>query len=157
MSHSFSELSLSPNILKAISDKAYTQPTDIQQQAIPAILDGEDVVASAPTGTGKTASFVLPMLHRLSGDHARRGKRIRGLVLVPTRELALQVGESIGDYGKHLVVHSAVMVGGVDYEPQKQALIDGIDILVATPGRLIDMLRQRALYLDELKMLVIDE
>ena len=153
----FSSLELSAPILQAVNELGYVSPTAIQQTAIPAILDGRDLLASAQTGTGKTASFVLPLLELLSGDRKRRAKRIRALILVPTRELAVQVESSISQYGKHLTVRSTVMVGGVDSGPQKQQLIDGVDILVATPGRLLDMAHQRALYFDELEVLVLDE
>lgn len=153
----FPTLGLSEPIVKAIREQGYTAPTDIQAQVIPAILAGNDVLASAPTGTGKTAGFVLPILENLGQVGARRAKRIRALVLVPTRELALQVNGNITEYARHLDIRSAAMVGGVDAEPQKQALIDGVDILVATPGRLLDLAHQRAVHFDELRVLVLDE
>ena len=153
----FHKLGLSDPILQAIEEKGYTTPTEIQRKAIPAILEGRDIIATAQTGTGKTAAFVLPMLAALSGDRKRRAKRFRALILVPTRELAMQVEDNIRQYGKHLSVASMVMVGGVDLEPQKQQLIDGVDIVVATPGRLLDLAHQRALYFDELQILVMDE
>lgn len=153
----FSTLELSAPILQAVDELGYVTPTAIQQTAIPAILDGRDLLASAQTGTGKTASFVLPLLELLSGERKRRAKRLRALILVPTRELALQVEASISQYGKHLTLRSMVMVGGVDAGPQKQQLIDGVDIVVATPGRLLDLAHQRALYFDELEVLVLDE
>jgi superfamily II DNA/RNA helicase len=153
----FSKLGLSEPILKALDDLGYTTPTPIQEQAIPVAWGGRNLIASAETGTGKTASFVLPILNALEGQRKRRAKRLRALILVPTRELAMQVDESIQRYGKHLDLRSMTMVGGVDAEPQKQALIDGVDIVVATPGRLLDLAHQRALHFDELKMLVLDE
>ncbi|WP_432467734.1 DEAD/DEAH box helicase [Agarivorans sp. Z349TD_8] len=154
----FSKLGLSTPILQALSERAYQQPTPIQQQAIPAILAGKNLLAAAQTGTGKTASFVLPILQKLSkAQTPLRGKRIRVLILTPTRELAVQVEENIGHYAKHLEISSLAMVGGVDAEPQKQALIYGVDILVATPGRLLDMIHQRALHFDQLDTLVLDE
>ena len=158
----FSTLKLSLPILDAISELGYETPTAIQKKAIPAILSGRDLIASAQTGTGKTAGFVLPLLEMLKGDkpngeRKRRAKRLRALILVPTRELAVQVESNICQYGKNLDVKSMAMFGGVDLESQKQQLIDGIDILVATPGRLLDMAHQRALHFDELKMLVLDE
>lgn len=153
----FSTLGLSAPILQAVSEQGYNEPTTIQRQAIPAILAGRDVLATAQTGTGKTASFVLPILEMLGVERARRAKRFRALILVPTRELAMQVGENINHYGGHIDVRSMIMVGGVADEPQKQRLIEGVDIVVATPGRLLDMLHQRALYCDELQMLVLDE
>lgn len=158
----FAKLNLSTPILDAVSELGYETPTAIQQKAIPAILSGRDLIAAAQTGTGKTAGFVLPILEMLKGDkpsgeRKRRAKRLRALIIVPTRELAIQVESNICQYGKYLNVKSMAMFGGVDLEPQKQQLIDGIDILVATPGRLLDMAHQRALHFDELKMLVLDE
>ncbi len=153
----FSKLKLSPPILDAVSELGYETPTAIQKKAIPAILSGRDLVASAQTGTGKTASFVLPLLEMLKGERKRRAKRLRALILVPTRELAVQVESNICQYGKYVDVKSMAMFGGVDSEPQKQQLIDGIDILVATPGRLLDMVHQRALHFDELQVLILDE
>jgi superfamily II DNA/RNA helicase len=153
----FSKLGLTDPILKAVSELGYTAPTAIQQQAIPVILAGNDLIAAAQTGTGKTASFVLPLLEKLNGDRKLRGKRIRALILAPTRELAIQVEEAIAQYGKYLHLTSMAMVGGVDSEQHKQRLIEGVDILVATPGRLLDMAHQRALYFDELEVLVLDE
>lgn len=153
----FSTLGLSDPILRAVGELGYVAPTAIQEKAIPAILKGRDILATAQTGTGKTASFVLPILETLSGERKRRAKRCRALILVPTRELAMQVEATIGQYGKHLSLRSMVMVGGVDSEPQKQQLIDGVDIVVATPGRLLDMAHQRALHFDELELLVLDE
>ena len=158
----FSKLGLSEPILKAIADLGYKEPTAIQRKAIPTILSGKDLIAAAQTGTGKTASFVLPLLEQLSAekiksDRKLRGKRIRALILVPTRELAVQVESSISQYGKYLSFSSMAMYGGVDSAPHKQRLIWGIDILVATPGRLLDMAHQRVLHFDELEMLVLDE
>lgn len=155
----FSDLGLSDPILKAVADAGYTVPTAIQKQAIPIILSGRDLIAGAQTGTGKTASFVLPILEVFSRTAERelRGKRIRALVITPTRELALQVEENISQYSKYLNLSSMAMYGGVDSEPQKQRLLDGVDILVATPGRLLDMVHQRALHFDELDVLVLDE
>ncbi len=154
---SFSNLGLSESITKVISNLGYSEPTDIQEQAIPVVLSGKDVIAAAQTGTGKTASFVLPMLEKLSARGTLRGKRIRALILTPTRELAAQVEQSIKAYGANLELTSMAMYGGTDLAAQKQALIWGVDILVATPGRLLDMAHQRALHFDELEMLVLDE
>jgi superfamily II DNA/RNA helicase len=154
---SFSSLQLSAPILKAITDLGYTQPTPIQEKAIPVILSGKNLIAAAQTGTGKTASFVLPILQRLNTDHKLRGKRVRALILVPTRELAVQVEKSIAAYGQHLELISMAMYGGVDSSEQTQRLIWGVDILVATPGRLLDLAHQRALHFDELEILVLDE
>jgi len=153
----FSTLGLSEPILQAIRELGYETPTPIQQQAIPPILEGRDIIASAQTGSGKTASFVLPLLEKLSAKPVVRAKRIRALILTPTRELAIQVEANIVRYGKHLNLRSLAMYGGVDSEPQKQALILGVDILVATPGRLLDLAHRRALYFDELQVLVLDE
>jgi ATP-dependent RNA helicase RhlE len=153
----FSKFGLSNLILQAVAEQGYVQPTPIQQKAIPAILSGKNVIAAAQTGTGKTASFVLPLLQKFSHKHTLRGKRIRALILTPTRELAIQVEENVAQYGRHLHLTSMAMYGGVDLEPQKQRLIEGVDILVATPGRLLDMAHQRALHFDELEVLVIDE
>ena len=154
---SFSSLQLSAPILKAITDLGYAQPTPIQEKAIPVILSGKNLIAAAQTGTGKTASFVLPILQRLNTDHKLRGKRVRALILVPTRELAVQVEKSISAYGQHLELISMAMYGGVDASEQTQRLIWGVDILVATPGRLLDLAHQRALHFDELEILVLDE
>ena len=154
---SFSKLGLSDPILKAVADLEYTAPTSIQKQAIPVILSGRDLVAVAQTGTGKTASFVLPILEAFNTERKLRGKRIRALILVPTRELAIQVEANVAEYSKYLSLSSMAMYGGVDSEAQKERLLEGVDILVATPGRLIDMVHQRALHFDELEMLVLDE
>lgn len=154
---SFSSLNLSPALLTAIADLGYTQPTAIQHKAIPEILLGKDVIAAAQTGTGKTASFVLPVLEKLNDSGKLRGKRIRALILVPTRELAVQVQSSIERYAKYLELSSMAMYGGISCEEQKQRLIWGVDILVATPGRLLDMAQQRALHFDKLEVLVLDE
>ena len=154
---SFSSLQLSEPILKALSDLGYTQPTAIQEKAIPVILSGKNLIAAAQTGTGKTASFVLPILQRLNTDRKLRGKRIRALILVPTRELAVQVEKSIAAYSQHLELRSMAMYGGADSSEQTRRLIWGIDILVATPGRLLDMAHQRVLHFDELEVLVLDE
>lgn len=157
----FSHLGLSTDLLRAVADQGYTQPTPIQQQAIPAILAGQDVLASAQTGTGKTAGFTLPLLHRLnslSTPSSHPGRRMpRALILTPTRELAAQVGDSVKTYGKYLSLRSAVVFGGVGIEPQIQALRRGVDVLVATPGRLIDHLGQKTVNLAQVEILVLDE
>lgn len=154
---SFSKLKLSEPLLKAVADAGYTAPTAIQKQAIPVILSGRDLLAAAQTGTGKTASFVLPILEMFNIERTLRGKRIRALILTPTRELAIQVEANVARYSKYLNLSSMAMYGGVDSEPQRQRLIEGVDILVATPGRLVDMMNQRALHFDELEVLVLDE
>lgn len=153
----FSQLGLSDPIVKAVAEQGYETPTPIQEKAIPVILAGKDLIAAAQTGTGKTASFVLPILQNFIAAPEIRAKRIRALILTPTRELAVQVEANIAKYSKHLNLTSMAMYGGVDSEPQKERLIEGVDILVATPGRLLDMYTRRALHFDELEVLVIDE
>ena len=153
----FSKLGLSTPIVQAVTELGYQQPTPIQQKAIPAILSGRNVIAAAQTGTGKTASFVLPILQILKDAPPVRAKRVRALIMTPTRELAIQVNENIQQYNKHLNLVSLAMYGGVDDQPQKDALIEGVDILVATPGRLLDMYTQRAIHFDEIEILVLDE
>jgi ATP-dependent RNA helicase RhlE len=154
---SFSSLQLSQPILKALADLDYTQPTPIQEKAIPVILSGKNLIAAAQTGTGKTASFVLPILQKLNTERKLRGKRIRALILVPTRELAVQLEKSVSAYSQYLELSSMAMYGGADSSAQIQRLIGGIDIVVATPGRLLDMAQQRVLHFDELEVLVLDE
>lgn len=153
----FSKLGLSESIIQAICDQGYQKPTPIQEKAIPVILKGRDVIAAAQTGTGKTASFVLPILEQLKDAPQVRAKRVRVLILTPTRELAIQVAANIEIYSKHMSLTSLAMYGGVDDEPQKAALIAGVDILVATPGRLLDMYTQRAIHFDAIETLVLDE
>ncbi len=153
----FLNLGLCAPILQAIDELGYTTPTPIQKQAIPAIISGKDLIATAQTGTGKTAAFVLPILERFNQERKLRGKRIRALILTPTRELCVQVSNNIADYSKHLNLSTMAVYGGVDTAPQKKRLIEGIDILVATPGRLLDLAHQRALHFDELEVLVLDE
>lgn len=151
---SFSELGLLPELARAVSEKGYAAPTPIQAQAIPAVLAGRDVLAGAQTGTGKTAAFVLPILQRLQST---AGRSPRALVLTPTRELAAQVAESVHTYGKYLPVRSAVVFGGVGINPQIDALRRGCDLLVATPGRLLDLAEQRAVDLMSVQCFVLDE
>ena len=153
----FASLGLGEPILKAVAEKGYTQPSPIQGQCIPAVLAGRDVMAAAQTGTGKTAGFTLPMLELLRhGPQARAGV-VRALVLTPTRELAAQVAESVRAYGRYLNLRSDVVFGGVKINPQMIRLQRGTDILVATPGRLMDLQQQRALRLDRVEILVLDE
>jgi len=155
---SFESLGLSAELLRAIGEQGYTQPTPIQSKAIPLILSGRDVMAGAQTGTGKTAGFTLPMLQRLSRTPGQGGRRpVRALVLTPTRELAAQVGESVECYGRHLDLRSAVIFGGVKINPQIDQLRRGVDILVATPGRLLDHAAQKTLDLSRVEILVLDE
>ncbi len=157
----FASLGLSEPILLAIGEQGYSTPTPIQAQAIPAVLAGGDLLAAAQTGTGKTAAFTLPLLHRLSDAQPARNARgqviPRVLVLVPTRELAAQVAENVRDYGKHLKLRSMVMYGGVGMQPQIDALRRGVDIVVATPGRMLDHHGQRTLDLSAIDTLVLDE
>jgi ATP-dependent RNA helicase RhlE len=155
----FDDLGLSADLLRALAARGYTQPTPIQSRAIPVVLEGRDVLAAAQTGTGKTAAFTLPLLQRLAQDTdaARPAKRPRALVLVPTRELAAQVAESVTEYGAHLSLRSAVIFGGVKINPQIAQLRRGVDIVIATPGRLLDHVQQRTLDLSRIEILVLDE
>ncbi|MGV0958370.1 MAG: DEAD/DEAH box helicase [Limnohabitans sp.] len=157
----FDELNLAPAIMQAVRELGYETPTPIQAQAIPAVLAGQDLLAGAQTGTGKTAAFTLPMLHKLSltepGKNRFGGKAIRALVLTPTRELAAQVEESVRDYGKYLQLDSTVIFGGVGMNPQINKVKRGVDILVATPGRLLDLQGQGFLDLSTIEILVLDE
>ena len=157
----FEDLKLAPAIVKAVREQGYETPTAIQAQAIPVVLDGHDLLGGAQTGTGKTAAFVLPMLHKLSMARSAQNKfggtGIRALVLTPTRELAAQVEESVQTYGKFLQLSSTVIFGGVGMNPQISRVKKGVDILVATPGRLLDLLGQGVLDLGQVQMLVLDE
>jgi ATP-dependent RNA helicase RhlE len=154
----FSELGLSADILRAVSDQGYSEPTPIQAKAIPVVLEGRDVLAGAQTGTGKTAGFTLPLLQQLSEHKPVKGYRpVRALVLTPTRELAAQVGESVQSYGKYLPIRSAVIFGGVKINPHIETLRRGVDVLVATPGRLLDHVSQKTLDLSQVEILVLDE
>ena len=160
MNLSFEALGLSEALVRAVSELGYTTPTVIQQQAIPAVLSGGDLLAGAQTGTGKTAGFVLPILQRLATQPAPAGKSrkpVRVLILTPTRELAAQVEESVRDYGKHSKASVAVIYGGVSINPQISALKRGVDIIVATPGRLLDHVGQRTVDLSHVEILVLDE
>jgi len=157
----FSSLSLDPQLLRAVEEQGYSEPTPIQAQAIPHVLMGRDLMAMAQTGTGKTAAFTLPLLQRLlpmastSASPARHP--VRALILAPTRELAIQVGESVEAYSRHASLRSAVVFGGVDIKTQKPALMKGVEIVVATPGRLLDHIESRNLMLNQVQMLVLDE
>jgi ATP-dependent RNA helicase RhlE len=154
----FATLGVAQPILRALAGEGYDEPTPIQRQAIPLLLAGRDLLGMAQTGTGKTAAFVLPLLQRLSALPDRREpRRPRALILVPTRELALQIGERIAAYGRNLTLRHAVIYGGVGQGPQVTALAKGIDILVATPGRLLDLVGQKHLVLDRVSILVLDE
>jgi ATP-dependent RNA helicase RhlE len=156
---SFSNLGLSAELLRAVEEQGYQEATPVQSRAIPPILAGRDILAGAQTGTGKTAGFTLPMLQRLQQADAvqQRPRRVRILVLVPTRELAAQVAESVRTYGRHLPYKSVVIYGGVSINPQISALRNGVDIVIATPGRLLDHMQRRTVRLDEVETLVLDE
>jgi superfamily II DNA/RNA helicase len=154
---SFAELQLDPNILKAIDACGYTEPTPIQQQAIPMVMAGHDVIATAQTGTGKTAAFVLPALQRLTLPATGTGRGPRMLILTPTRELANQITESIRTYGKFMRVKTCAILGGMPYREQLRLLSQTVDIVIATPGRLIDHLDNRRIDLGRLEMLILDE
>jgi len=154
---SFASLGLCDELLKAVAEQAYTTPTAIQLEAIPAVLRQRDVMAAAHTGTGKTASFTLPMVQLLSGSPSPQAKHVRALVITPTRELAAQVAKSVQNYSRHMNIRSAAVFGGVRIEPQIAALQEGLDVLVATPGRLQDLYSQEAVNFDQLEILVLDE
>jgi len=158
---SFSDLGLLPELLKAVAEQGYTEPTPIQVQAIPLVLQGRDVMGGAQTGTGKTAGFTLPLLQRLA-RHANTSASparhpVRALILTPTRELAAQVEESVRTYGRHIGLRSTVVFGGVDMKPQTTALRQGVEFLVATPGRLLDHVQQKAVNLQQVEAFVLDE
>ena len=154
---SFDSLGLSEPILKAIKQQGYESPSPIQAKAIPAVIEGHDVMAAAQTGTGKTAGFTLPILERLSNGRSATSNQARALILTPTRELAAQIGASVESYGVNLSLRSAVVFGGVKINPQMKKLRKGVDILIATPGRLLDLYEQKAIKFDHLEVLVLDE
>ena len=156
---SFSSLGLSAELLRAVAEQGYTEATPVQARAIPVILAGRDLQAAAQTGTGKTAGFTLPLLQLLQTRQSPAASRtpVRVLILTPTRELAAQVGESVQTYGKHLRFHSAIIFGGVNINPQKDKLRRGVDIVIATPGRLLDHVEQRTIDLSHVEILVLDE
>lgn len=154
---SFTALGLSKPILDAVSKQGYETPSPIQAQAIPAIMQGKDVMGAAQTGTGKTAGFTLPILERLSEGSPASNNQVRALILTPTRELAAQVGDSVATYGANLHLRSAIVFGGVKINPQMMKLRKGVDILVATPGRLLDLYGQNAVKFNKVEILVLDE
>ncbi|MGB3623244.1 DEAD/DEAH box helicase [Ketobacter sp. MCCC 1A13808] len=154
---SFTTLGLSAPILQAVAEQGYSEPSPIQAQAIPAVLEGRDVMAAAQTGTGKTAGFTLPILEILARGERAKPNQARALILTPTRELAAQVGASVATYGEYLPLRSAVVFGGVKINPQMMKLRNGVDILVATPGRLLDLYQQNAVRFNHLEVLVLDE
>ena len=153
----FDDLGLMPSLLKAVKEKGYEVPSPIQEKAIPLILKGRDILASAQTGTGKTAGFTLPLLQRLSANEPKGKRNIRALILTPTRELAAQIYDNVLEYSKHINLRSTVIFGGVNQRPQVATLRQGVDILIATPGRLLDLVNQRVLFLDNVEILVLDE
>lgn len=153
----FKNLGLQPQLLKAIQKKGYTNPSVIQEKSIPLILRGKDVLASAQTGTGKTAGFTLPLLQILNTENTGKNRKIRSLILTPTRELAAQIFENVKEYSEYIDIRSTVIFGGVNQKPQVSILRKGIDVLIATPGRLLDLHNQRALSLSNVKILVLDE
>lgn len=155
----FKELGLNKPIVKAIESQGYEHPTLVQEQAIPVVLEGKDMIVSAQTGTGKTAAFALPILQLLfdKQDASKKGKKIRALVVSPTRELAIQIEENFKKYSKYTNLRTGIVYGGVSFEPQKDMLRKGIDILIATPGRLLDLHKQDAVYLDFVETFVLDE
>ncbi|GAC1554061.1 MAG: DEAD/DEAH box helicase [Mucilaginibacter sp.] len=156
---SFENLNLIEPILRALKTEGYTTPTPIQEQAIPIILQNKDLLGCAQTGTGKTAAFAIPIIQLLYQDRLqhKEQKTIKALILTPTRELAIQIGESFAAYGKHTGLKHLVIYGGVSQNPQTEALRRGVDILIATPGRLLDLMNQRFVHLDHIRMLVLDE
>ena len=154
----FEDLKLIPSILKALDDENYSSPTSIQAKAIPLVLDGKDVLGTAQTGTGKTAAFAIPIIQHLANEGNQSGKRkISSLIVTPTRELAIQIGESISAYAKYTTIKNTVIFGGVKQGTQTNALQKGVDILVATPGRLLDLMNQGYISLADVKYFVLDE
>ena len=151
----FNELGLMPSLLKAVNEKGYTEPSPIQEKAIPLILKRKDVLASAQTGTGKTAGFTLPLLQILSKQTNSNHRKIKALILTPTRELAAQIYDNVVEYSKYLEIRSTVIFGGVNQKPQVSKIRNGIDILIATPGRLLDLENQRLLSLRNVEILVL--
>src|SRR5882757_9272168 len=157
---SFDKLNLIEPILRALKTEGYTQPTPIQEQAIPIVLEKRDLLGCAQTGTGKTAAFTIPILqlmHQQQQEGQQRHRRIQTLILTPTRELATQIGESIDAYGRFLHFRHRVIFGGVPQYAQVQAIRQGVDIIVATPGRLLDLMKQRVLSLNDIQYFVLDE
>ena len=152
----FAKLNIMPEILKALKEEAYINPTDIQSQAIPLILQGNDILGSAQTGTGKTAAFAVPILQLLSETKVHE-RGIKALILTPTRELAIQIYESFKNYGKYTRIRSVAVYGGVSQKPQEAALRRGVDVLIATPGRLMDLMNQKIISLKNVQILTLDE
>ncbi len=156
---SFENLNLLPSIMKALDQEGYTTPTPIQEEAIPVILAKRDILGCAQTGTGKTAAFAIPMIQMLDQDRERgkKGYPVNALILTPTRELAIQIGESFDAYGRYARVRHTVIFGGVSQRPQESALKKGVDVIIATPGRLLDLMQQGFIHLDQIQYFVLDE
>jgi len=154
----FTSLGLGPNLAKAVREAGYTEPTPVQSKAIPLVLAGHDVIGIAQTGTGKTAAFVLPILHRLSTHGSQMGRKgMRALIVAPTRELVLQIEENVRNYGRHARLRSATVYGGVGENPQINALRSGVEIIIATPGRLLDLMRRGFVNFSQIEVVVLDE
>lgn len=153
----FKDLGLKPELLKAVEKKGYTVPSPIQQKAIPVVLEQKDILASAQTGTGKTAGFTLPILHLLTKESPKKGQGIRALILTPTRELAAQIYDNVKTYAEYLPIKSTVIFGGVNQNPQVATLRNGVDILIATPGRLLDLYNQKVFSFNKIEIFVLDE
>ena len=153
----FKDLDLIPELLAVLKEQNYIKPTPIQEQSIPHLLNGRDLFGSAQTGTGKTAAFCMPLLQMLYQNKRKRSRNPRALILAPTRELAIQINESLNIYGSRLPVKNAVIYGGVSQKPQEQVIKNGLDILIATPGRLLDLMNQKKVFLSNVEFLVLDE
>src|SRR5690554_3217790 len=154
----FNELNIIERITKSLSLSGYSEPTPIQVNAIPALLDGKDLLASAQTGTGKTAAFAIPILQKIyENKNHKADRKIEALVLTPTRELALQVAENFTNYSKYLNIKNTTIYGGVSQKRQEESIKRGVDVVIATPGRLLDLLNQKILHLNDIKYLVLDE
>jgi ATP-dependent RNA helicase RhlE len=153
----FEELNLNKALLKAVSEQGYTEPTPIQVQAIPHVLAERDLIGLAQTGTGKTAAFALPILHHLTQTHRKKSRDVRALILAPTRELAAQIGDSFKAYGTYTPIKHVTIFGGVSQRPQVDKIKRGAQVVVATPGRLLDLMNQRLIKLDKIDVLILDE
>src|SRR4051812_23058384 len=155
----FQSLNIIEPILKSLKEEGYTTPTPIQAQSIPIILQGTDLLGCAQTGTGKTAAFAIPILQLLSASKAAHGgkRKVRSLIVTPTRELAIQIGDSLNAYGRHTGLTSTVIFGGVNQNSQTNALRNSVDIVVATPGRLLDLMNQNHIHLRDIEIFVLDE
>ena len=155
----FEDLKLNPSILKALKDQNYSKPTDIQEKSIPLVLNKQDVLGSAQTGTGKTAAFAIPIIQLMTEREEKQSgrRKIRALIITPTRELAIQIGESFKAYGKYTNLKSTVIFGGVSQGAQTRILRSGVDVLIATPGRLLDLMNQGFISLDQVGYFVLDE